>query len=321
MMALDPKAKALLTAIAVAGDPAIDTIPLEIARQQVETGYARMKIPVKPVGSIENISIKVTGGEIPVRIYTPEGEGPFPVIVFFHGGGWVFFRLDAYDPICTHFCAATGYIVASVDYRLSPENKFPAALDDCFTATRWIAANCHEWNGISSRIFLAGDSAGGNLAAVTALQIRDEGGLSITGKTGKTRIQLSGQILIYPVTDYCEPDKPSYVAFAEGYSLTRNAMKWFWNQYLERDEDASNPQAAPLLTRDLAMLPPSLVIVSGYDPLRDEGIMYAKRLEEAGVPVKLTVYEDMIHGFLSYLGMFKQASAAVEEIAGWIKTV
>ena len=145
--------------------------------------------------------------------------------------------------------------------------------------------------------------------------------LAIAGTTSQALIQLSGQILIYPVTDYCTPDKPSYIEFAEGYSLTRDAMKWFWNQYLESDEDEANPKAAPLLTRDLAELPSALVLVSGYDPLRDEGIMYAKRLEEAGVAVKLSVYDDMIHGFLSYLGMFKQATAAIEEIAGWIKTV
>jgi acetyl esterase len=314
-MELDPKAKALLTAIAVAGEPDISIIPLDVAREQVEKGYARMRIPVKPVGSVQDISIPNAEGEIPVRIYTPEGEGPFPVIVFFHGGGWVFFHLDAYDPICTHLCSATGYIVASVDYRLSPEYKFPAASDDCFMATHWIIEYCKKINGDPSRLFLAGDSAGGNLAAVTAMRLRD----ASAGETLHTNAQIRGQILIYPVTDYYKPEKSSYTEFAEGYGLTKGAMKWFWDKYLESETDGTNPQAAPVLATDLTGLPPALVIVSGYDPLRDEGIAYAERLQEAGVEVKLSVYGDMIHGFISYLGILKQAKTAIDEIAGWVK--
>lgn len=307
-MALDPKATALLTAIAAAGEPDITKISLDVARRQVEKGYASMRIPVKPVGSIQNIQVGITGRKIPARIYSPDGEGPFPVVVFFHGGGWVFFHLDAYDPICTHLCWATGYIVVSVDYRLSPEYKFPAATDDCLLATRWIADHANEWRGDPSQLFLVGDSAGGNLAAVTALRIRNEGGPEI-----------KGQVLIYPVTDYCKPGKPSYDEFAGGYSLTKEAMQWFWDQYLESGEDAANPHAAPLLAPILSGLPPALVIVSGYDPLRDEGILYAKRLKEAGVPVELSVYHDMIHGFISYLGILKQAETAIQEIARWIR--
>ena len=307
-MDLDSKAKALLTAIAAAGEPALDAISVDAAREQVETGYARMKTPVKPVGSVRNICMQGTDGEIPARVYKPKGTGPFPVIVFFHGGGWVFFRLDAYDPICTHLCASTECMVVSIDYRLSPEYKFPAAVNDCLDATRWFAAHCEEWHGDTTRLFLAGDSAGGNLAAVTAIRIRDEGGPHV-----------KGQVLIYPVTDYCKPEKPSYVEFANGYSLTRDAMRWFWDKYLESEEDAKNPKVAPLLAPDLSGLPPSLVIVSGYDPLRDEAIAYANRLMEAGIPVQLSVYEDMIHGFLSYLGIFKQAKIAIGEITEWLK--
>jgi acetyl esterase len=236
-------------------------------------------------------------------------------MVFFHGGGWVFFRLDAYDPICSHLCHAAGCIVVSVDYRLSPENKFPAATDDCFDSVVWVINHCHELKGDSSRIFLAGDSAGGNLAAVTAIRIRDE-----FAKTARwPSLRLAGQILIYPVTNYYKPGTPSYVEFADGFSLTTSAMKWFWEKYLESESDADNPHVAPLLAPDLSGLPPALVIVSGCDPLRDEGIAFAKRLEEAGVGVKLSVYEDMIHGFISYLGILKQGKMAIEEIAGWIK--
>jgi acetyl esterase len=305
---LDPKAKALLTAIAAAGAPSIAEIPYDFAREQVEQGYASMKIPVKTVGAVEDIKMEGPGGELRIRIYTPFGEGPFPVMVFFHGGGWVLFSLEAYDPICSHLCDSAGCIVASVDYRLSPENKFPAAIDDCLAAARWISDNCAVWNGNPGKMILAGDSAGGTLATVTAMRIRDEGGPNI-----------KGQVILYPVTDYIVPEKPSYVEFAEGYSLTINAMKWFWDKYLDKEEDARNPYAAPLLASDLSGLPPALVIISGYDPLRDEGLAYAKRLAEAGVPVQMSFYGDMIHGFLSYLGILKHAITVVNEISVWIK--
>jgi len=305
---LDPKARDLLTAIALAGEAPIDAVPVYQARDQVEGGYARMKIPVAPVGSFQNLVIPGPGGELPVRAYIPEGKAPFPVMVFFHGGGWVFFRLDDYDPICTHLCAESGCIVFSVDYRRSPEYKFPAATDDCLVATRWIADHCREYDGDPHSMVLAGDSAGGTLSTVTALRIRDEGGPKV-----------KGQILLYPVTDYLYPEKSSHREFGEGYSLTMKAMKWFWDQYLEKVEDAQNSYASPLLMKDLSGLPPAFIIVSGYDPLRDEGLAYAKRLKEAGGDVQLSVYEDMIHGFLSYLGIFKQAKTAIDEIARWVK--
>ncbi len=309
-MALDPKAKALLTAIEAAGPVNFDAVPLEFAREQVDAGYSRMKIPVKQVGSVRDLSLPGPESDIPVRIYTPEGDGPFPVIVFFHGGGWVFFHLDAYDPVCSHLCAIAKCIVVSVDYRLSPESKFPAATDDCLQATTWVSGHCSEWNGNPERIFLAGDSAGGNLAAVTALRLRDE--------FAHSPVPIMGQILIYPVTDYYKPGKPSYVEFAEGYGLTRDAMGWFWDKYLGYDGDATNYLVAPLQAPSLFRLPRALVIVSGYDPLRDEGIAYANRLSGAGVTVTLSVYDDMIHGFLSYLGILNQGIDAIEEIALWL---
>ncbi len=307
-MPLDPKAKALLTAIAVAGEPDIASIPIDVAREQVEKGYARMKVPVKPVASIIDISINESGREIPVRVYTPFGEGPFPVLVFYHGGGWAFYLHEAYDSICTHICDAAACLVVSVDYRLAPEHKFPAAVDDCLLATRSIAKNCHEWGGDPAAFYLAGDSAGGNLAAVTAQRVRDEGGPEI-----------KGQILIYPVTDHRDSEMASYDEFADGMGLTGEAMKWFWDQYLEDQREAKDTKAAPLLSENLSKLPPALVIIAGYDPVRDEGIAYASRMKEAGVDVRLLVYEDMIHGFLSYLGILSQGKTAIGEIAKWIK--
>ncbi len=311
MMPLDSKAKALLTAIAVAGEPAIDKIPLDQAREQVEKGYAKMKIPSKEVHSVIDTLIPGPVGNIPARIYFPSDMKNLPLLLFFHGGGWVFFHLDAYDSLCTHLCQASNVIVVSVDYRLAPEHKFPAASDDCIAALKYVAAHAKEWRGDPDRIILAGDSAGGNLATVTALRVLDEMGPKV-----------KGQVLLYPVTDYYKPEKPSYNEFAEGYGLTKEAMFWFWDKYLGHEEDKINPHAVPLLAENISGLPPALIIVSGYDPLKDEGIAYARRLDEAGVTVKLSVYEDMIHGFLSYIGILKQAETAIEEISTWIiKTV
>ena len=307
-MALDPKAKALLTAIEVAGEPAITELPLDVSRMQIERAYARMKIPLKPVASVQNMVIPAPCEEILIRIYTPSGTGPFPVIVFFHGGGWVLFHPDSYDPVCTHLCEGAECIVVSVDYRLAPENKFPAATDDCLAANRWIFENCTGFNGDQSRVFVAGDSAGGNLAAVTALRIRDEGGP-----------KLMGQVLIYPILDYYLPEKKSYTEFSDGFGLNREVVKWYWDQYLDKKGDRQNPYAAPLLAQDLSALPGTLVIVSGYDPLRDDGIAYANRLLAAGVQTRLSIYEDMIHGFISYPGILKQAKTAIEEISIWIR--
>ena len=306
-MKLDPKARALLTAIAVAGEPAIDTVPLEYAREQVEKGYGRMNIPVKQVGAITNRTVQGSGGEIPIRIYTPFGKGPFPVVVYFHGGGWVFFHLDAYDPTCTHLCLSSESIIVSVDYRLSPEFKFPAAIDDCFESAKWANLHCMEWNGIPGSLVLAGDSAGGNLATVVSMKFLAEGSSLV-----------KGQVLIYPVTDHYLPEKPSYIEFADGYGLTKDAMKWFWGKYLAKEEDALNPLAAPLKSSNLQGLPPAYILVAGYDPLRDDGLQYAEKLKEFGVNVTLSVYEDMIHGFLSYLGILRQATTAIDEIGGWI---
>jgi len=305
---LDPKAKALLTAIAMAGVPNLAELPPVVAREEVDKGYARMKIPVVPVHSVRDYLIPGAVNDIQVRVYHPENQGLLPVIIYFHGGGWVFFHLDAYDPICTHLCVAAGCIVVSVEYRLAPENKYPAATDDCLEATKWAAGHLEHWNGNPSAIFLAGDSAGANLATVTAMRIRNEGGPAIRG-----------QVLLYPVTDYFNPERPSYIEFAEDYGLTRDAMKWYWNQYLTTEKDAQDPGVAPLREPDLSDMPAALVMIAAYDPLRDEGLAYAKRLQEAGVEVYLSVYEDMIHAFLSYLGILQQAHLAIEEIAGWIK--
>lgn len=306
-MPLDPKAKALLTAIIAAGDPPLGTLPIEIARRQIDSRYAQMRTPLSPVGSIRDIQIPGPGGDIPLRIYTPSGNGPFPLVVYFHGGGWVLFGLDSYDSICTHLCSESRCIIVSVAYRLAPENKFPAASDDCLSATEWVFKHAVSLNGDPVKVVVAGDSAGGNLAAVTALRLRDTNGP-----------ELAGQIMIYPATDYYEPGTRSYHELGDDYILTRKDMVWFWQQYITDPGDASNPYAAPLKASSFAGLPPAMILVSGYDLLLDEGLAYAGKLKKAGVPVKISVYEEMMHGFLSYLGILKQAKTAIEEISSWI---
>jgi acetyl esterase len=198
--------------------------------------------------------------------------------------------------------------VVSVDYRLAPEHKFPAGLDDCVSATRWVADHAHELNGDASRIAIGGDSAGGNLAAAAALRLRDEGGPP-----------LCGQLLIYPVTDYHTPGTPSYEQNAEGYGLTRDTMVWFWDHYLNEPSEAANPLASPLRARDLSGLPPALVVTAEYDPLRDEGEFYAARLREAGTRAITSRWDGMNHGFFFWAGRVDKAGEAMAESCGWLR--
>jgi acetyl esterase len=306
-MALDAKVQALLTAIAAANLPGLSDLPVDILREQVASRFDKLKLPCKKVGAVTNITIQGSEAEIPVRIYQPEGDGPFPVVIFFHGGGWVLFTLNNYDSIATHLCYEAECVVVSVDYRLAPEHKFPAALVDCYDAVCWTADHIADYGGDAGRIALAGDSAGGNLAAVTAIQLRDRSGPRI-----------SGQALLYPATDYYKSDRGSYREFAEGFGLTFADMEWFWNQYLTAPEDALNPLVSPILTTDLRSLPPAFIMVAGNDLLRDEGRAYAERLREAGVAVQLSEYDEMIHGFISYLGILDQAELAIKETARFL---
>jgi acetyl esterase len=197
-----------------------------------------------------------------------------------------------------------------VDYRLAPEHKFPAGLEDCLHATRWAAAHAEDLAADANQLVIAGDSAGGNLAAVAAIRLRDE-----------KQTPIKGQVLIYPVTDYHTPGTPSYATNAEGYGLSRKTMEWFWAHYLTRAEDGQNPDASPLRAVSLRDLPPALVITAAYDPLCDEGAFYAQRLMEDGVPTVLSRYDGMNHGFLFWVGRVKKADAAMAEICKWLKAL
>ena len=257
------------------------------------------------VARVRDRGIEGPGGNIPVRIYEPGGAGPQPAVVYFHGGGWVVGSVDSHDPLCRALANAAEAVVVSVDYRLAPEHAFPAAAEDAYAATAWVAERADELGVDPGRIAVAGDSAGGNLATVVALMARDRGGPDI-----------AYQVPIYPVTDHTL-DYDSYAENAE-WGPTSEAMGWFWEKYLARDVDAYNPYAAPLWARSLADLPPATVLTAGFDTLRDEGVAYAERLEAAGVETTLRNYERMTHGFMSILGDpdLSRAREAVDDVAG-----
>lgn len=285
-MSLDPQMQAYLDQAAALNLAPMHTFPPEIVRQDMLLELANTGEP-EPVAHIENQSIAGPRGEIPIRIYTPMGDGPFPLLVFFHGGGWVVCNLDTHDNVCRNLANAAGCVVVSVDYHLAPEYKFPAAPEDCYVATQWVAANASHLNGDASRIAVGGDSAGGNLAAVVALMACDQGGPPLVF-----------QLLIYPVTD-ATGSSPSMIENADGYGLTQKDMLWFTNHYLNNEDEQRNPLVSPLLAPNLDGLPPALIITAEYDPLRDEAELYAQCLKDAGVPVTMTRYNGAIHGFVS----------------------
>jgi len=303
-MPVDPQIQALLDK--GTGVPATHTLPVDVARAQYEARIALMTAPADVAGVREQ-TIDGPGGSLRIRIYTPHGTGPFPLLVFFHGSGFVLCSLDTHDGMCRNLCSGARCVVASVDYRLAPEHKFPAGIDDCLHATRWAAAHAAELGGDAHRMAVGGDSAGGNMAAVTALRLRDEGGTA-----------LCGQLLLYPVTDYHTPGTASYEENAEGYGLTRDTMKWFWAHYLNDASEGVHPHASPLRSPDLSRLPPALVITAEYDPLRDEGELYAKKLRAAGVPAIQTRYDGVNHGFMFWVGAVDRAGLAMQEACKWL---
>jgi acetyl esterase len=311
-MPVDPQIQALLDK--GAGVPATHTLPVDRARTQYESRIPLMG-KAAPVAAVVERHIAGPGGDglggaLGLRIYTPLGAGPFPLMVFYHGSGFVLCSLDTHDGLCRNLCAGGGCVVVSVDYRLAPEAKFPAAPDDCLMATHWAAEHAVELNADPSRIVVAGDSAGGNLAAVTALRIRDEGGPA-----------LRGQLLLYPVTDYHTPGTPSYVENAEGYGLTRATMEWFWDHYLADKADAAHPHASPLRAPDLSGLPAAYVMSAEYDPLRDEAEIYGERLREAGVPTEIVRVPGMNHGFLFWVGVVDAAKPPLDAACAWLRGV
>jgi len=253
----------------------------------------------EPVAQVEDRTIPANGTDIPVRIYRPDNSRePKPVLVWYHGGGWVIGTLDGADYGCRIMTNAGGFVVISVDYRLAPESKFPIAADDCYEVTKWVAENAAELGVDASRLAVGGDSAGGNLAAVVALLARDAGGPDI-----------KFQALVYPVTDFGF-GTPSYTENANGYLLTKDSMVWFWGHYLNNEGDGGHFKASPLRASDLKGLPPASVITAEYDPLRDEGEAYAAKLKAAGNTVTAKRYDGQIHGFYANPGIDEGQEAA-----------
>ena len=287
--------------------PAMVTLPIATIRAGDATRY-NVGVPPDEVASTQDRLIPGPGGDIRIRIYRPDAAAGHAVTVFFHGSGFVICSIESHDAMCRQLCRRSGNIVVSVDYRLAPEHKFPAGPDDCLAATRWVAAHATEFGGDPARLAVAGDSAGGNMAAVTALRARDEGGPA-----------LRAQLLMYPVTDHYSVERDSYRERATGYGLTREAMVWFWNHYLEHPEDGAHPHASPVRAPSLAGLPPAYVVTGEYDPLRDEGEDFAKRLRQAGVPVHVQRYADMNHGFLFWVGFIEGSTVAMDAACAWLK--
>jgi acetyl esterase len=259
------------------------------------------------VKKVQNFAIPRVGGEIPVRLYTPEGDEPLPVLVFFHGGGWVLGNLDTHDVICRSLANQAGCIVLAVDYRLAPEHKFPAAVEDAFAATKWAAENASKFGGDPTRIAVGGDSAGGNLSAVVSQMARDTGAPDLVF-----------QLLIYPAVAKLD-GFPSYFENSENHFMTRESAVWFYEQYIAQNTNLSDPKLFPLYAESLANLPPALVITAEYDVLCDEGEAYAHKLEASGVAVTLTRYDGMIHPFYSLGGVLPQAKVAIAQSANALK--
>ena len=266
--------------------------------------YAWRGVSPPPVVT-SNLTIETAATDIALRLYTPGSADAHRVIVYFHGGGWVLGDLETHRPFCEQLCDKTRSIVIAVDYRLAPENPFPTAVDDCRAATEWILENSLEVNKNARPVFVAGDSAGGNLAAVTARNVPG----------------LAGQALIYPVVQHYSHELPSYTENAKGYKLTRKLMIWFWDTYLKNSVaqgQTSHPLATPLEWEKLSGLPPALVFTAQFDPLRDEGMQFADRLADAGIPCYHSLFEGALHGFLCSEGLSVQHLDGMRELKRWL---
>ena len=308
--ALDPEVRAVLELVIKAGRPPYHQLSPKEARQMFrETRPAGTPAP-PTIGLVKDLTADGPLGAIPLRLYRPADVAPtarLPVLVFFHGGGWVIGDLDTHDVLCRQLTAESGASVISVDYRLAPEHKFPAAVDDAWAATRWVVAHAAELNVDADRLAVGGDSAGGNLAAVVALLARDGGGPPI-------RLQA----LLYPVTD-TDTETSSYRDLADGFLLTRESMRWFFDHYLNKDADAADWRVAPLRAPSLAGVAPALIVTAGFDPLRDEGEAYAARLRQAGVRVDAIGFGGMIHGFAPMGRLIQTGNRAVSLVAGALR--
>lgn len=303
----DPQMKVVLDELQSLGGKSIESLSAEDAREQPTPADAVKAVLTKqgkstapePVGNIDNRTIPGPGGPIPIRIYTPNGNGPFPVVVYYHGGGWVIATMDTYDSSARALANAAGAVVVSVEYRKAPEFKFPAAHEDAYAAYHWALKHANDIHGDPSKVAVAGESAGGNLAAAVALIAREEGD------------QLPvHQVLIYPVTGH-DFNTPSYQENAKAKPLNKAMMAWFFEKYLKNPGEAENPLISLDRVKNLRGLPPATIITDEIDPLRSEGKRYADRLREAGVPVTYKNYEGVTHEFFGMGAVVDKAKQAV----------
>ena len=300
-MPLAPAARTMIDQLEATGGPPLWEMSVEDAR--VISGVMGAMDQPPEVAAVEDRVIPGPGGDLLVRIYTPEAPAPRPAIAFFHGGGFVICSIETHDGLARRLANAIGAVVVSVEYRLAPDVRCPESAEDCYAATVWTHEHAAELGADPDRLIVAGDSAGGNLAAVVTLMARERGAPPITS-----------QVLVYPVID-AACDAPSYTENGEGYFLEATGMRWFWDHYLGPDGDGTHHHASPIHAEDHSALPPAVVITAEFDPLRDEGEAYAAALEAAGVPVVARRYDGMIHGFVSMPMVFPEADDAVAHIA------
>jgi acetyl esterase/lipase len=291
----------MLELVASLGLPPIESMPVDAARMAMSAMNAA-RPPGPDVGEIVEGTLPGAAGPLGYRLYRPSSAGPHPIVVYFHGGGWVLGDVDSDDPFCRDIAVRADAVVVSVNYRHAPEARFPAAVDDGFAAVRWIAAHAASFGGEPGRLAVAGWSAGGNIAAVVCQMAREAGGPRI-----------AGQVLVTPVTD-ADFSRPSYLANGDGYILTTSMMKWFWDHYVPDPEQRKHPKASPLRARDLSGLPPALVVTSEFDPLRDEGVAYAAALAEAGVSAQHLSLRGQMHMSVPAVGLILSAANARQDI-------
>ena len=310
---LDPDAAAVYKAFQEAARPPYETLTAPEARES----YLQARFATNPeppeLARADTLTIPSLHGVIPARIYVPkrlrDRDGLSPALMFFHGGGWVVGTLDTHDVACRKLADEGELMVISVDYRLAPEHKFPAAVEDAITATKWVAANARELGIDASRLSVGGDSAGGNLAAVVAIAARDGNGPAI-----------AGQVLIYPAVDFAMTHR-SHSEPETSVLLTHSVVRWFCDHYLSGAADTHDWRASPARATTLIGLPPAYVLTAGADPLRDEGDEYAERLKQAGVPVVHRHFPGQFHGFFTMGKLLQQANVAASEIGAWLKTL
>jgi acetyl esterase len=310
---LDPDAAAIYKAFQEAGRPAYETLTPPVARESYLAARFVSNPEPPELKSVEPLTIPAPQGSVPARIYTPKilrnTNGLAPCLVFFHGGGWTIGNLDSHDVVCRKLADEGQLIVISVDYRLAPEHKFPAAIDDAIASTKWIAANSEQLGIDASRLMVGGDSAGGNLAAAVAISARDGNGPAI-----------AAQLLIYPAIDFAMTH-PSHSEPETSILLTHSVIRWFRDNYLNGTADVGDWRASPARAKTLIGLPPAYVLTAGADPLRDEGDEYANRLKEAGVPVTYRHFSGQFHGFFTMGKLLQQANVAATEIGAWLKAL